>query len=93
MKILLIGGNGQLGQAISKVLSEKFDLKFWWESQPEDIQFYTFLRENENHLTGVDHGWTEGDEQQTTGTMYVESSFDIFSEYESDVGYDQKGGA
>ena len=27
MKILLIGGNGQLGQAISKVLSEKFDLK------------------------------------------------------------------
>jgi hypothetical protein len=85
---------GSFGQTIALInSSEKFDLKFWWESQPEDIQFYTFLRENENHLTGVDHGWTEGDEQQTTGTMYVESSFDIFSEYESDVGYDQKGGA
>ena len=27
MKILLIGGNGQLGQTISKVLDKKFDLK------------------------------------------------------------------
>ncbi len=35
MKILLIGGNGQLGQAISKVLSEKFDLKIFTNSKDD----------------------------------------------------------
>ena len=73
--------------------SEKFDLEFWWGSQPENVQFFTFLRENENPLTGKDHDWTEDYEQETTGPMYVNENFEVFAEYEKDVGRDNKGGA
>ena len=50
------------------------------------IKFYTFLRENENHLTGRDTNWREDAEQPTTGQMYVSSEYEVFSEYESQVG-------
>ena len=72
--------------------SEKFDLEFWWGSQPDNVQYFTFLRENENPLTGKDYDWNEDNEQETTGPMYVNAEFEIFSEYEKDVGSETDGG-
>lgn len=72
--------------------SEKFDLEFWWGSQPDNVQYFTFLRENENPLTGKDYDWNEDNEQETTGPMYVNAEFEIFAEYEKDVGRNLDGG-
>ena len=61
-------------------------------SQPDNVQYFTFPRENENPLTGKDYDWNEGNEQETTGPMYVNAEFEIFTEYEKDVGRDMDGG-
>ena len=42
-------------------------------------------------MTGKDYDWNEGNEQETTGPMYVNAEFEIFAEYEKDVGRDMEG--
>ena len=78
---------GSFAQTIALINSaEKRALQFWWEPNSSEIEFFTLLRENENHLTGQDHDWNERSEQPTTGAMYVTSDLQIFSDYESDIG-------
>ena len=78
---------GSFAQTIALINSaEKRALKFWWEPNSSEIEFFTLLRENENHLTGQDHDWNEDSEQPTTGAMYVTSDLQIFSDYESEIG-------
>lgn len=78
---------GSFAQTIALINSaEKRALQFWWQQNHDDIKFYTFLRENENYLTGRDTNWREDAEQPTTGQMYVSSEYEVFSEYESQVG-------
>ena len=78
---------GSFAQTIALINSaEKRALKFWWEPNSSEIEFFTLLRENENHLTGQDHDWNEQSEQPTTGAMYVTSDLQIFSDYESEIG-------
>ena len=80
---------GSFSQTIALINSaEKRALEFWWRPNASEIEFYTLLRANENYLTGRDANWTEESTQLTTGMMYVSSDFEVFSEYESEIGGD-----
>ena len=70
--------------------SEKGNLQEWWSvggRKNPDVSLFTFLRENENPLTGADHDWdgTGGLDSKTTGPMFISSELSDFRDYERDV--------
>ena len=70
--------------------SEKGSLEEWWSvggRQNPDVSLFTFLRENENPLTGADHDWdgTGDADSKTTGPMFISSELSDFRDYERDV--------